>query len=226
MESLLQSILVYLDGRCCRNYPETSEAFSLLLSSRGVFESHLLFDRVRDAHRGRLNQCCRGLLQETLAEELRGSPVTLRSRSGSASAASSEACRCARPPRSGARHSSSRWPSNQSLHRRFVSLSALQRWPLPPLLPATRTIFGRAMNCPSPCAIELDNACCRGQQTLRPQALCPLGDMSPDADGRGAHLAEGGAAVGKRTPLHRHRWPSQRRTTSRARLAEAPGQEA
>ncbi len=55
MESLLQSILVYLDGCCRRNYPEAGEAFSLLLSSRGVFESHLLFDRVRDMHRGRLN---------------------------------------------------------------------------------------------------------------------------------------------------------------------------
>ena len=78
MESLLESIFVDVDGRRCRHYPEAGEAFSLLMSSRMVFESHLLFDRVRDANRGRLNQCRRGLLQETLTEELRGSPVTLR----------------------------------------------------------------------------------------------------------------------------------------------------
>ena len=78
MESFLESIFVDVDGRRCRHCPEAGETFSLLMSSRRVFESHLLFDRVRDANRGRLNQCSRGLLQETLTEELRGSPVTLR----------------------------------------------------------------------------------------------------------------------------------------------------
>ena len=78
MESLLQSIFVDVDGHCSRNYPEACEAHNLLLSSRGVFESHLLLDRIRDAYWGRLNQCCRGLLQEAITEEPRGSLVTLR----------------------------------------------------------------------------------------------------------------------------------------------------